>query len=69
MIVETMNNNGCTCHISDDAYRDKTPEEVNRIVRSFSDFIVGRLKDLKEKHSCYHWSRKGNVNNRIEGDL
>ena len=49
MIVETMNNNGCTCHISDDAYRDKTPEEVNRIVRSFSDFIVGRLKDLKEK--------------------
>ena len=49
MIVETMNNNGCTCHISDDAYRDKTPEEVNRIVRSFSDFIVGILKDLKEK--------------------
>ena len=46
MIVETMTNNGCTCHISDDAYRDKTPEEVNR---NFSDFIVGRLKDLKEK--------------------
>lgn len=49
MIVETMTNNGCTCHISDNAYRDKTPEEVNRIVRNFSDFIVGRLKDLKEK--------------------
>ena len=25
------------------------PEEVSRIVRNFSDFIVGRLKDLKEK--------------------
>ena len=49
MIVETITNNGCTCHISDDAYRDKTPEEVSRIVRNFSDFIVGRLKDLKEK--------------------
>ena len=49
MIVETMTNNGCTRHISDDAYRDKTPEEVNRIIRNFSDFIVGRLKDLKEK--------------------
>ena len=49
MIVETMTNNGCTRHISDDAYRDKTPEEVNRIVRNFSDFIVGRLKDLKVK--------------------
>ena len=48
MIVETITNNGCTCHISDDAYRDKTPEEVSRIVRNFSDFIVGKLKDLKE---------------------
>lgn len=47
MIVETITNNGCTCHISDDAYRDKTPEEVSRIVRNFSDFIVGEIKGLK----------------------
>ena len=56
MIVETITNNGCTCHISDDAYRDKTPEEVSRIVRNFSDFIVGKLKDLKEKGGQAHES-------------
>ena len=49
MIVETIVSNGCTCHIDDSAYRDKTPEEIRRIIRNFSDLIVEKLQEQKEK--------------------
>lgn len=28
MIVETIVTNGCTCHISDEAYKDKSLQET-----------------------------------------
>lgn len=49
MIVKTIVSNGCTCHIDDSAYRDKTPEEIERIIRNFSDLIVGKLREQKKK--------------------
>ena len=27
MIVETIVTNGCTCHVSDEAYKDKSQDE------------------------------------------
>ena len=39
MIVETIVTNGCTCHISDEAYKDKSQDEIQRIIRDFSDLI------------------------------
>ena len=39
MIVETIVTNGCTCHISDEVYKDKSQDEIQRIIRDFSDLI------------------------------
>lgn len=47
MIVETITNNGCTCYISDEAYKDRSSEEVNRIVRDLSDLMVQCLQKKK----------------------
>ena len=49
MIVETIVKNGCTCHISDEAYKDKSQDEIQRIIRNFSDLIVGCMKEKTEE--------------------
>lgn len=51
MIVETIVKNGCTCHIADDAYKDKSQEEIQRIIRNFSDLIVGCIREKMGKAS------------------
>lgn len=40
MIVATLNNGGCICHVDDSSYKDKTPEEVEKILQQFSEFIA-----------------------------
>lgn len=40
LIVETHKHGACTCHFDDSAYKDKTQEEVDRIVENFSAFIM-----------------------------
>ena len=45
MIVETIVTNGCTCHISDEAYKDKSQDEIQRIIRDFSDLIARCMKE------------------------
>lgn len=47
MIVETMKNGNCTCHIDDSGYIDRTPEEVSDTIRRFSEFVTMCL--LKRK--------------------
>lgn len=44
MIVETIKAGGCTCHFDDETYKDKTPEEVQRIIHTYSAFIVECLR-------------------------
>ena len=44
MIVATIQAGGCTCHVDDEAYKDKTPDEVQRIIRAYSAFIVECLR-------------------------
>lgn len=47
MIVATLNNGGCTCHVDDSAYKDKSPEDVEQIIQQFSEFMAACL--LKRK--------------------
>jgi len=49
MIVETIVTNGCTCHISDEAYKDKSQDEIQRIIRDFSDLIARCMKEKMAK--------------------
>lgn len=51
MIVETIVTNGCTCHISDEAYKDKSQDEIQRIIRDFSDLIVRCMEEKMAKAS------------------
>ncbi len=40
MIVETMKLGECICKIDDEAYAEKSEEEIKRIIDSFSHFIL-----------------------------
>ena len=51
MIVETIVTNGCTCRISDEAYKDKSQDEIQRIIRDFSDLIVRCMEEKMAKAS------------------
>lgn len=44
MIVATIQAGGCTCHVDDEAYKDKTPEEIQRIIHTYSAFVVECLR-------------------------
>ncbi|MCU6685305.1 hypothetical protein OCV99_01845 [Dorea acetigenes] len=44
MIVETKKRGECTCHIDDSGYSGKNPEEVERIIQTFSEFILECLR-------------------------
>lgn len=43
--------NGCTCHISDEAYKDKSQDEIQRIIRDFSDLIARCMEEKMAKAS------------------
>lgn len=44
MIVETIQKSGAICHFDDEAYADKSPEEVKKIIQTFSAFILECLQ-------------------------
>lgn len=39
MIVETVKDEGCTCHFDDSAYKDRTEEEIEKTVEMLSAFL------------------------------
>ncbi len=47
MIVETIQKAETICHFDDGAYADKSPEEVKRIIQTFSAFILECLQKKK----------------------
>lgn len=47
LIVETHKHGACTCHYDDGAYKDKTEEEVQRIIENFSAFVFRCLQKKK----------------------
>ncbi len=47
MIVKTIKHGECVCHFDDSAYVEKTEEEINTVIRNYSEFITSCL--LKEK--------------------
>lgn len=47
MVVETIPIGKGVCHFDDAAYKDQTPEQIERILRNYSEFIARCL--LKEK--------------------
>lgn len=47
MIVETIKHGECTCYIDDSAYKGKTQEEIDRIIRQYSAFILECLQKKK----------------------
>ncbi len=44
MIVKTVKHGECICHFDDADYIDKTEEEVQEIVKRYSEFIALSLK-------------------------
>lgn len=47
MIVETVQKAETICHFDDEAYMDKSPEEVQKIIQTFSAFILECLRKKK----------------------
>lgn len=47
MIVKTYKHGKCTCHIDDSAYADRTPEEVEKTIETFSALILKCLRKKK----------------------
>ena len=43
MIVKTIKHGECICHFDDSAYINKTEEEVNQIIKEYTEFIVACL--------------------------
>ena len=47
VIVETIKRGECTCYIDDSGYVNKTQEEVQEIIKRYSEFIAACLQKRK----------------------
>lgn len=47
MIVKTIKHGECICYFDDSGYVDKTEEEVQMIIKQYSEFIASCLQKKK----------------------